>query len=81
MLYNRCVVIPARGAIAMVRMAGPEDVNKPMTAEEQEQALAALERARIHREELLRWNGGRLFTPTSGELIAEIRSEQDDELP
>ncbi len=65
----------------MARWARTEDPSKSPLSEEQLRALAALEHARQIREELLRWNGGKLFTPTAGEILAELDDEAEAELP
>ena len=53
---------------------------QPLTAEQRERGLAALEQARILREELFRQRGGKLF-PSSGKLLDQLRAERDRELP
>src|SRR5690348_7179539 len=56
-----------------------ERLSRPRTPEERERALAALEQARILRDELLRRRGGRLF-PSSGKILDELRAEREREL-
>ena len=65
----------------MTRQAGT-DIQRlpPLTSEERERALAALERIRRRHAELLGARGGRFF-PISTEIIRELREERDSDLP
>ncbi|SRR5712692_4437442 len=53
---------------------------EPLTPEERERGLAAVERARRLQAEMLAKRGGQLFSP-SWEILAELRDERSRELP
>jgi excisionase family DNA binding protein len=56
-----------------------EELRRPLTEEERDHALAALEAGNRVREELLRQRGGVPFSP-SWELINEARDERTEQL-
>ncbi len=53
---------------------------RPLTKEEQEQALAALEAAEQLQQQILARHGLKRFTPSSTELLDEMRDERTRQL-
>ncbi len=75
------LVTPARSSRKGGVMAHPEaTLPTPLTEEEREDALSALEEARRLRSEMLAQRGGKLFSDSS-ELIEEMRKERSHLLP
>lgn len=73
------LVEESRGDVMARQIDGRIEI-PPMTPEKQQQMLAALERARRLREELLTARGGKLF-PSAGADLDELREERESELP
>ena len=62
----------------MVRVSVNGEPLPPLTPEERERALAALERIEERHRRLLAARGGRYF-PSAVEVLREIRGEEDEE--
>lgn len=75
------LVTPAgsTGAVVVAPDGDERPSERRLTPEEQQRALAALERADRHSREILERRGGVPFPP-SWEIIAEMRDERDRQL-
>ena len=52
---------------------------RPLTPEEREAGLLALEMVRQHAEQRMAERGGRPYAPSSTELLEQIRREEEDD--